>query len=563
MFHKWLRKFKRRKSSKSVNPDEIFLDSSNIPAFNRDQFEGRIETPISTTYLSVLKFLFLAAVIAFVGRALYLQVANGDFYFSRAAKNNLKREVIFSHRGIVADRNGVPLAWNEEASSTEFDKRVYTPTHGFANILGYIKYPGADSKGNLYSFSIQGQDGIEKYFDDKLSGINGAKLTEVSVSGSVESQGTLEPPQNGEKLNLSIDSRVQEVFYNQLADAAEKSGFKAAAGVIMDAKTGEVLAAVSYPGFDPNIMTDGKDKEAINSYLQSKRQPFLDRVAGGLYAPGSIVKPYIATGVLQEKIIDPMKQIFTVGYLSLPNPYDPAHPTIFKDWKDQGYVDLRKAIAVSSDIYFYIVGGGFGDQKGLGISRIDEYLQKFMFGEPIEGFFAGPSGTIPTPEWKKATFKGEDWRVGDTYHTTIGQYGFQVTPIQIARAMTGIANDGTIVEPTIMKGEQGKQTPIENVDKSYYKIIKEGMRMAVTEQTAIALNIPGVEVAAKTGTAQIGADNSRVNSWVEGFFPYQNPKYVFAVVLENGPTTYAVSSMRAMSGALSWMRDNTPEYVGE
>ena len=392
--------------------------------------------------------------------------------------------------------------------------------------------------------------------------MNGAKLTEVSVTGNVESQSTLEPAENGAKLTLSIDSRVQEVFYNQLADAAEKSGFKAGAGVIMDTKTGEVLASVSYPGFDSNVMTEGKDSALITSYLQSKRQPFLDRPSSGLYAPGSVVKPFIATGVLQEKIIDPLKQIFTVGYLSLPNPYDPAHPSIFKDWKDQGYVDLRKAIAVSSDVYFYIVGGGFGAQAGLGISRIDEYLTKFLFGVPIDGFFAGPSGTIPSPEWKKQNFNGEEWRVGNTYHTAIGQYGFQATPFQLVRAMTGIANEGMIVTPTIVKGEQGTKIDVVGIDKKYYKIVKEGMRMAVTEQTAIALNIPGVEVAAKTGTAQVGADNSRVNSLVEGFFPYQNPKYVFVVVLENGPTTYAVSSMRAMSSTLSWMKENTPEYLG-
>jgi penicillin-binding protein 2 len=305
MFHKWLRNFRRRKNNKSVNPDEIFLDSSNIPSFNKDQFEGRIETPISKSTLNIIKILFSVAAVIFLSRALYLQVTAGDFYAARAEKNNLRKEIIFAHRGIIADRNDVPLAWNAEASTTPYDMRVYTDMKGFANILGYVKYPGQDSSGNLYSFSILGQDGIEKYFNDVLTGSNGAKLSEVNVSGKVESQGILEPPQNGEKLMLSLDSRVQEVLYNQIADAAEKSGFKAGAGVIMDAKTGEVIASVSYPGFDSNIMTEGKDKEAIKSFLQSKRQPFLDRVSGGLYAPGSIVKPFVAIGVLQEKIINP------------------------------------------------------------------------------------------------------------------------------------------------------------------------------------------------------------------------------------------------------------------
>jgi penicillin-binding protein 2 len=268
----------------------------------------------------------------------------------------------------------------------------------------------------------------------------------------------------------------------------------------------------------------------------------------------------MALGVLEENIINPRKEIHTIGYLSLPNPYDASNPTIFKDWKNHGSVDMRRAIAVSSDVYFYIVGGGFGDQKGLGIKKIDEYMTKFLFGVPVEGFFAGPAGLIPTPEWKEKTFNGDPWRIGNTYHTAIGQYGFQVTPMQMARAVTGIATEGTVVEPTIRKDEQGRTSTVGGTSE-HYKIIKEGMRLAVTEETAIALNIPGVSVAGKTGTAEIGANKDRVNSWVEGFFPYDNPKYAFALVLESGPTTYQVSSMRAMAEAITWMRDNTPEYV--
>ncbi|MDB5204121.1 MAG: penicillin-binding protein 2, penicillin-binding protein 2 [Candidatus Taylorbacteria bacterium] len=563
MFHRLFRKLKKRQSGskKSVNPDEIFLDSSNLPSFNRDQFEGRIETPISKFSLGSLKYIFILIAIFFIYRALNLQIINSDFYVARATNNNLQKEVIFAHRGIVADRNDKNIAWNEEKDGDEFDKRAYLTGSGLSHLLGYVKYPGQDSKGHFYSFSILGQDGIEKYFDDKLAGVNGAKLTEVSVKGAVESQSTLEPPQNGEKINLSIDADVNAELYKQIASAVEKSGFSGGAGIIMDAHTGEVLATASYPDYDSNVMTDGSDKAKINEYLNSKKQPFLDRVVSGLYAPGSIVKPFIALGILQENIIDPLKQILTHGFISLPNPYDPEHPSVFKDWKNQGSVDLRKAIAVSSDVYFYITGGGYEGQKGLGITKMDEYISKFLFGVATNDFFGASAGTIPTPQWKKDTFKGEDWRVGDTYHTTIGQYGWQVTPLQVVRAMSGIATEGTIVEPTIIKDEQGKTTPITGIDAKNYKIVKEGMRMAVTEQTAIALNIPGIQIAAKTGTAELGTAKAKVNSWVEGFFPYDNPKYVFALVLENGPTTYKVSAMRAMSDTLSAVRDNQPEYV--
>lgn len=563
MFHQLFRKLKKRqhRNKAGVNPDEIFLDSSNLPSFNKDQFEGRIETPISKLSLGLLKYVFLCIAILFVYRALYLQIIHSDFYTSKATNNNLRKEVIFAHRGIIADRNDLNIAWNEEKGGSEFDKRVYMSGSGLSHLLGYVKYPGQDAKGKYYSYSIVGQDGLEKYFDSRLSGTNGDKLTEVSVKGVIESQSTLEPPINGEKINVSIDADINTELYRQVARAVEESGFAGGAGVIMDVHTGEILATASYPDYDSNVMTDGKERSKINEYLNSKKRPFLDRVTSGLYAPGSIMKPFIALGILQEKIIDPYLNIFTHGFISLPNPYDPSKPTIFKDWKDHGYVDMKKAIAVSSDVYFYITGGGFEGQKGLGITKIDEYVGKFLFGIPTTGFFDGLGGTIPTPEWKKKIFNGEDWRIGNTYHTAIGQYGFQVTPLQVARAMTGLATKGVIVDPVIIRGEQGTMTKITGIDEKNYTVVHDGMRLAVTDGTAVALNIAGLKVAAKTGTAELGAAKTRVNSWVTGFFPYQNPKYVFALVLENGPTTYKISAMRAMADTISWVRDNKPEYI--
>lgn len=564
MFHRLSRILKRNINNsrkKSVDPDEIFLDSSNLPSFNKDQFEGRIETPISKFSLVFLKYVFLVIAVIFVGRAVFLQVNNGSYYASRALNNNLNKEVIFAHRGVISDRNDIPLAWNEESTNNEYDKRMYVDDGGFAHLLGFVKYPGKDSAGNFYSYYIAGQDGIEKFFDEKLRGLNGAKLTEVSVKGVIESQSTLEPPVNGDKINLSVDYLVEKEMYKQIESAALNSGFTGGAGVMMDTVTGEVIAMVSYPDYNSNIMTDGTDRSKINEYIRSKQQPFLDRSITGLYAPGSILKTFVALGILQEKIIDPLKEIHTIGYLSLPNPYNPDNPTIFKDWKNHGSVDLRRAIAVSSDVYFYITGGGFMGQKGLGIDRISEYVFKFLFGSPTEGFFAGPAGTVPTQDWKKETFDGEAWSVGNTYHTAIGQYGFQVTPLQVVRGVSGIATEGTIVEPTIIKGEQGKKTKVSGIDQKNYKIVKEGMRMAVTDGTAIALNVVGVEVAAKTGTAELGSAKTKINSWVEGFFPYDNPKYTFAIVLENGPTTYKVSAMQVMGRVVTWMRDGGMEYV--
>jgi penicillin-binding protein 2 len=264
---------------------------------------------------------------------------------------------------------------------------------------------------------------------------------------------------------------------------------------------------------------------------------------------------------LSEGVIDEHKQILSTGSISVPNPYDPAHPSIFKDWRVNGWVDVRQAIAVSSDVYFYEVGGGYQDQKGIGIDNIDNYLRLFGFGAPtgLAGFDE-PSGTIPTPAWKLATFNGDPWRLGDTYHTAIGQYGVQVTPLQAARAVAALANDGTLLTPTLLASSTPQATHID-LPQHYFEVVKEGMRLGVTQGIAGAVNVPFVEVAAKTGTAQVGVHNEYLNSWMVGFFPYEHPRYAYAVVLEKGPAGTLVGASAAMSDFLSWMQAHAPQYL--
>ncbi len=556
-----MRFFKKRNKYNDLDLDEVFLDAGNKGDFNKDQFEGRIEKPIKEMGLSVVLVVFLCVVAGFLYKINLLQIKNGAWYKERSEKNTLRQDVVFAERGVVVDRQDVPLVWNEFDESFYFPKRKYIDQKGFSTLLGFIKYPQRDAKGIFYSLYSLGQDGVEKFYDSVLRGNNGAKLTEVDVSGKVESQSVIEPPQNGVKLELSVDSLVQERLFHFLEYAVDESGFNGGAGVIMDIHTGEVLAMASYPEFDSEVMTEGKDVGVIKSYGESKRNPFLDRVSQGLYAPGSTIKPFVALGVLQENIINPLTKILSTGSLVLPNPFNPEKPTVFKDWKAHGYTDMREALAVSSDVYFYTVGGGFKNQKGLGIDKIDEYVRSFLFASSTTGFFDSPEGVIPTPKWKKENFNGEEWSVGNTYHSSIGQFGFQVTPLQMARAVGGIATGGTLVEPTIRKGEQGRRTDLIEIKKENFEVVKEGMRLAVTNGTAGALLIPELEVAAKTGTAELGAAKKYVNSWVSGFFPYKNPRYSFAVVLEKGPTTYKVSAMKVAGFTLKELVTLTPEYV--
>jgi penicillin-binding protein 2 len=198
---------------------------------------------------------------------------------------------------------------------------------------------------------------------------------------------------------------------------------------------------------------------------------------------------------------------------------------------------MRKAIAVSSNVYFYQIGGGFGDQKGLGIANIEKYSELFGIGEKTGINISGElAGTVPSIEWKLKNFRGDPWRLGDTYHTAIGQYGFQVTPIQMLRAVAGIASRGTLVTPTILKNATNAPVAMTKLPftDTQYNVVHDAMRMTVTEGTASALNNPNILVAAKTGTAQIKG-NTRVNSWAIGFFPLEHPRFAFTVLMEDGP----------------------------
>jgi penicillin-binding protein 2 len=255
----------------------------------------------------------------------------------------------------------------------------------------------------------------------------------------------------------------------------------------------------------------------------------------------------------------------STGSISIPNPYDPTKFSVFKDWQVNGWVDMRKAIAFSCNIYFYEVGGGFEGQKGLGIGNIEKYARMFGLGAETGVDLPRESdGVIPNPTWKEEVFNGDQWRLGDTYNTSIGQYGFQTTPLQMARAIGAVASDGLLVTPTILKNENGepnKKSEQIQIPKEDFKVVKEGMRMTVTDSTAQALNLPEVKVAVKTGTAQVGTKNQFINAWVVGFFPYENPRYSFAVLMEKSPATNLVGSVHVMAETLKWMASSTPEYL--
>lgn len=551
---------------RDIYPDEIFLDSKNLPNFNTQQFEGRLEKTIPKHSILFLGLFFLGVSFFFVWQVINLQIIKGEAYFKKSENNTLSKRPIFADRGLIYDRNGVLLSWNkwdkEDINKLSSPKRSYYPAPGFGLLLGYVSVPAKDSSGFYWQDNFIGKDGVEKFFNNKLTGINGTQITETDVSGKIQSENIVTPPKAGTDITLSIDSKIQKKMYESISSMARNVNFQGGAGAIMDIKTGELLAISSYPEYDSNILSQGDDSKTISRYFSDKRKVFLNRVVSGLYSPGSIVKPFLGYGALVDNIISPIKVIFSNGSISIPNPYFPDKKSIFKDHGAFGYVDMRKAIAISSDVYFYEIGGGFESQKGLGIVNIDKYSRMFGIGEKTGINLSGEKdGVIPTPEWKTKTFKGDPWRVGDTYNTAIGQYGFQVTPIQMLKAVAGIANMGTIYTPHITLADKDFESPeIISIDENNMKVIHEGMRMAVTEGTATALRLPLIKVAAKSGTAQVGVGNTNTNSWIIGFFPYDNPKYSFALVMERGPKAASGNATQVMSEVIDYMSVYTPEY---
>lgn len=562
-----IRLFKKQKlgSDKSmVEPDEIFLDSHNIQNFDRQQFEGRIEKTISKQTVLRLGIVFGALVLVFGARLGYLQIQRGEAYLERSEKNMLEKQYIFADRGIIYDRNGVEIAWNKNEEGTELPVRSYM-TPGFSHVLGYVSYPAKDEKGIYWQTEFTGKDGLEKQYDTLLRGINGEKIVEVDARGELRSENMVNTPERGRELKTTIDSRIQSKLFELISNLAEANKFSGGAGVILDTARGEIIASTSFPEYNSEILSLGKDSATIQNFLTDKRKVFLDRTISGLYTPGSIVKPFFAMGALAEGVIDPFKEILSTGSISVPNPYFPDKPTVFKDWKAHGYTAMREAIAVSSDVYFYEIGGGFepDNQQGMGILNIEKYAELFGIGAKTGVDLPDEiAGTIPSPEWKTRVFKGDPWRLGDTYNTVIGQYGFQVTPMQMARATAAIANYGTLLTPHFILNNGASANKLGTVDlpAEYFKVAHEGMREAVTYGTAALMSVPHVEVAAKTGTAQLGAEKNRINSWVIGFFPYENPKYAFAMMMESGPSSGVVGATSIMRGLLDWMYWETPEY---
>ncbi len=427
-------------------------------------------------------------------------------------------------------------------------KRDYLEGSYFSHLLGYTRKVSADDlKADSY-YSLPdfiGKDGLEAQYEKELRGTPAKIAVSVNSNNTVLKTLVAKEAQPGNNLILNIDSDLQKLLTDAIYAKMVQTNAPGAAAVVLDVKSGKILSLVSLPNFDNNIFNNNLANETYQELINNKNRPFFNRVISGFYPIGSTIKPFIASAALAENTIDPSYKIDdTLGYITIPNQYNPEITYIFRDWRPQGFVDMRRALAISANVYFYEIGGGYKNVKGLGIDRIEKYLKLFGFGPPLGIDLPGEiGGLIPNPAWKKAV-KHEDWYTGDTYNVSIGQGDVIITPLQLATAIAAVANGGTLWRPKVVS----KITDFNNntlkefkpeiirtnlVDNNKLEIVREGLRDAVTEGTVYFLNDLPIKVAGKTGTAQVYSNlNKKTNAWFTGFAPYEDPQIAIAIVIE-------------------------------
>ncbi len=592
-------KFKRD-TSFIIEPEEILLEENARGA-------RRLEIPLDKKYVSLIFILSSLFLLTSIVLAFKNQIFDYSRYSQRAEENSLRNIFLEAPRGLIFDRYSNILADNKvsfelrtvkenlesgndpdnqaavlsrvinmpqekilelvrenndliiegldldkaiEFKANEFElpgfklvgryQRNYVYKEATSHVLGHTGLVTDEEKKDNPELSLNqsiGKTGIELLYDKYLRGSRGSLSYQVNVKDDLIGSEKNSYFEAGESIKLTLDGPLQEKIYQVFKDNVldEDSG---AVGIAMDPKTGELLAMVSYPGFD----------SSKSVWASSRAQSFFNRAISGEYSPGSTIKPFIALASLEEKIIDPYRKIDdTQGRLVIPNPYFPDQPSIFRDWKAHGWINMEEAIADSANVYFYTVGGGYGDIKGLGVEKIKKYLEKYGWGEKTGVEFLNEKlGFLPDPEWKEKTI-GDVWRLGDTYLYSIGQGYVKTTPLQLITNYQIFANLGKVFQPLLVKsvfdsdsGEEYYQASAKvlreyNLNPDDLAIVNRGLERTVIDGSA-AGRMTGLpfSVAGKTGSIQTSSSLTDTNAAFVSFMPAKDPEILLLVLVESG-----------------------------
>ena len=415
--------------------------------------------------------------------------------------------------------------------------------------IGYLGFPSKQNILNnpkLRNFNDQqiGLTGIENEFDEELRGMPGYRFSEKDVNGNVLEVLDTEPSMRGKNVKLSIDIELQESLYREF------EGRKGAL-IAIEPDTGLIRAMISSPSYDPNYFNN-LNFEEIKLILNNENSPLFNRAISGQYPPASTLKPFIGLVALEENIISWKDKILDEGEFFVEGDDRP-----YRGWKEGGHgeVDMEKAIAESSDVYFYNIA------FDLTITSISPFLEKFGFGKSSELFINENNGILPNKKWKLGQ-QGEFWFKGDTINMAIGQGFILATPLQIALAYCALINGGELLTPRIVESIGGENTKSSSKkivlkDKKNLDYIQDALIAVVESNTGTANNIYDSElrIAGKTGTAQVKSilDDKKYQEIREnillrdhalfvGYGPIENPNLVVVAIVENGESGSLVAA---------------------
>ena len=446
--------------------------------------------------------------------------------------------------------------------------RHYPQGDHFAHSVGYVgrinekEAKQVDATEYRGTQSI-GKTGIERFYEHELHGHVGFEEVETNAQGRVMRVLRHTQAVPGKNIVLSLDIKLQEAAEDALGD-------RRGSIIALDPKTGEVLAMVSKPSFDPNLFVTGISTKDYSGLRDSIDKPLFNRALRGLYAPGSTIKPEVAIAGLDSGVISASTRVFDPGYFQLPNV---DHK--YRNWNHSGdgWVDLNAAIMRSNDTYFYDLA------SKLGIDRMHDYLSMFGVGQKVSlDMFEESPGLMPSREWKRNT-RRQAWFPGETVILGIGQGYMQVTPLQLAQATALIANKGVWNRPHLARTVDGTppvdEHPMANIvlhDPKEWDQVNHAMQLVMHDARGIArASAQGAQyrIAGKSGTAQVvaikqgerynrlkTAERNRDNALFVGFAPADDPQIVISVMIENGEAGGRVAGPVVRKVMDAWLLDN-------
>ena len=603
----------RKKYQRRIDFDQVISDSISDRELNIR------ETPLASNVPQIILISFTLIALVFLGTTGYLSVVKGSSFKARSESNINQDIPLIAPRGIILDRNGIPLVENaaiftvflqldemirngekdivlnaaegilelnrEEVKKQLEDTNLTSVTDiilkrditrdqviaietlktkslivendfkrnysnpAFSHAVGYVNSVTSEDLRTNEKLALNdfiGRAGLEAYYDNSLRGENGRITIYRNAFGDLEDIKRTREPVAGSSLKTTIDAEFQEYFYDRMSLELKSLGRFSGVGLAINPENGEVLTLMSFPSFDANNISD---------YLSDPNQPLFNRAVSGAYSPGSAIKPVHAVAALKEGVVNPDTQIYSAGYIEIPNPYNPDNPSRFVDWKAHGWVNLRKALAVSSNVYFYEVGGGFENITGVGIEKLQRYWEKFGFGRQTGIDLPGEvAGFLPSPEEKEER-TGSIWRVGDTYNVSIGQGDLRFSPVELLNGISAIA-EGRAFKLHI--AEQDDSEEIINLDDFSESLpeVREGMKDVVRSEygSAKLLGDLPVKVAGKTGTPQT-TGNTKINAIFVAYAPADDPKIAVLVLIEDAREG-SLNAVPIARDVLGWYYEN-------